>query len=130
MRAIAKAIRISITTYSASISVCGHAEQWRSADQLLVDASAATLEVNVIAWSAAMSASGKALLWRSAVQRLMQMPSQCLQVNIVAAGATASAAGKRSEWKLASLLMHLCAAREVEPNNAALNTLTNASRCG
>ena len=130
VRASAKAIRISITTYSATISVCAQAGQWRSADQLLVDASAAALEVNVIACSAAMSASGKALLWKSAVGRLMQMPSLSLQVNIVGAGTTASAAGKRSEWKVAMLLMHLCAAREVEPNSAALNTLTTAPWSG
>ncbi|CAK0822633.1 unnamed protein product [Prorocentrum cordatum] len=69
----------SIISYSAGISACEKAGQWRQALLLLGELQDARLEPNVISYSAAISACEKGGQWQMALSLLLELRSAKLE---------------------------------------------------
>eukprot|EP00434_Breviolum_minutum_P025667 symbB.v1.2.022682.t1/scaffold2025.1/size93651/5 len=91
----------NIITFSAAISACEKAGEWRSALNILWEMKGRKLSADTIACSAAISACEKAAQWEVALQLLCNMQPAKLYASGITYSATISACEKAHQWQAA-----------------------------
>ena len=97
-------LQANIVTLSSAISACEKAGHWRTALQLLGEASCSGVELGTIAYNAAISACEKCCRWIEALVLLSEMSCLKLEQSDITRSASIVACARGAAWEQALCL--------------------------